>query len=118
MWETGFGDPESHKFYIVAFMFPDPQFSMAKNLSGNRGFTRDLRSETYEKCAPGLLAWKQNQMDKSSAFLKTFDPLIMNFIWKLSKSINICKLRVSYPHGSLILYCQWRCISVKSDILY
>ena len=33
-------------------MFPDPQFSMAKNLSGNRGFTRDLRSETYEKCAP------------------------------------------------------------------
>ena len=28
---------------------------MVKNLSGNRGFTRDLRFRTYEKCAPVLL---------------------------------------------------------------
>ena len=36
----------------------------------------------------GIMAWKQNLMDKISAFLKTFDPFVMSLILKLSKSIS------------------------------
>ena len=46
----------------------------------------------------GTVAWKLNQMDRSSAFLKGFDPFMMNLIWKLSKSKYILgKMRVIYP---------------------